>query len=184
MTKEELKKKICDIISPWVSAWGDDERIADALIEAGIGDVERQHDVFKKAYMDFFTKLYLDKKFHKNFDSITLGCQIGKFEDMIARAEKELAEEAHATAMAVLQATKAETTATTIVEITETYQKRIRVTHGINVTKEKVLQYIQNQYYESNIVLDTNNYVDTEFDIIEMDETAVEEDPEYLPPIR
>jgi len=38
------------------------------------------------------TKLYLDKKFHKNFDSITLGCQIGKFEDMIARAEKELAE--------------------------------------------------------------------------------------------
>lgn len=43
--------------------------------------------------MDFFTKLYLDKKFHKNFDSITLGCQIGKFEDMIARAEKELAEE-------------------------------------------------------------------------------------------
>ena len=83
----------------------------------------------------------------------------------------------------LLQATKAETTTTTIVEITETYQKRIPVTHDINVTKEKVLQYIQNQYYESNIVLDTDSYINTAFDIIEMDETDVE-DPEYLPPIR
>lgn len=39
MTNEELKKKICDIIAPYVSAYGDDERIADALIVAGIGDV-------------------------------------------------------------------------------------------------------------------------------------------------
>ena len=97
MTKEELKNKIMDILNFVDTSAAlttlDMNLIADALIEAGIGDVERQHDVFKKAYMDFFTKLYLDKKFHKNFDSITLGCQIGKFEDMIARAEKELAEE-------------------------------------------------------------------------------------------
>lgn len=39
MTNEKLKKKICDIIAPYVSAYGDDERIADALIAAGIGDV-------------------------------------------------------------------------------------------------------------------------------------------------
>lgn len=39
MTNEELKKKICDIIAPYVSAYGDDERIADALIAVGIGDV-------------------------------------------------------------------------------------------------------------------------------------------------
>ena len=39
MTNEELKKKICDIIAPYVSAYGDDERIADALIMAGICDV-------------------------------------------------------------------------------------------------------------------------------------------------
>ena len=45
MTNEELKKKICDIIVPYVSAYGDDERIADALIAAGIGDVKR-HRVF------------------------------------------------------------------------------------------------------------------------------------------
>lgn len=39
MTNDELKKKICKIIAPYVSDWGDDERIADALIAAGIGDV-------------------------------------------------------------------------------------------------------------------------------------------------
>lgn len=39
MTNEELKKKICKIIAPYVSAWGDDERIADALIAAGIRDM-------------------------------------------------------------------------------------------------------------------------------------------------
>ena len=36
MTNEELKEKICDIIAPYVSAYGDDERIADALIAAGL----------------------------------------------------------------------------------------------------------------------------------------------------
>lgn len=38
MNNEELKKKICDIIAPYVSAYGNDERIADALIAAGIVD--------------------------------------------------------------------------------------------------------------------------------------------------
>lgn len=45
MNNEELKKKICEIIAPYVSACGEDERIADALIAAGIGDVKR-HRVF------------------------------------------------------------------------------------------------------------------------------------------
>lgn len=93
MTNEELKKKICKIIAPYVSAWGDDERIDDALIAAGIGDVEYERFVFKKAYMDFFTRFNRDKEFHKNFDSVTLGCQIGKFEDMMEKAKKVLAEE-------------------------------------------------------------------------------------------
>lgn len=39
MKNEELKKKICKIIAPYVSAWGEAERIADALIEAGIRDM-------------------------------------------------------------------------------------------------------------------------------------------------
>ena len=45
MNNEELKKKICDIIAPYVSAYGDDERIADALIAAGIGDL-KEHRIF------------------------------------------------------------------------------------------------------------------------------------------
>lgn len=32
MNNEKLKKKICGIVAPYISAWGDDERIADALI--------------------------------------------------------------------------------------------------------------------------------------------------------
>ena len=39
MNNEELKNKICDIIAPYVSAYGDDEAVANALIAAGIGDV-------------------------------------------------------------------------------------------------------------------------------------------------
>ena len=45
MTNEELKEKICDIIAPYVSAYGDDERIAEALIAAGIGDL-KEHRIF------------------------------------------------------------------------------------------------------------------------------------------
>lgn len=112
MNNDELKKKIVEVLFPVIKSgniscneenackrcWFPCEiertagRLADALIAAGIGDVEWQHDVFKKAYMDFFTKLNLDKEFRKRFDSITLGCQIGKFEDMLDQAEKELAE--------------------------------------------------------------------------------------------
>lgn len=40
MTEQELREKIKQIVAPYVSAWGDDERIADALIAEGIGDVK------------------------------------------------------------------------------------------------------------------------------------------------
>ena len=33
------REKMIEVIAPYVSAYGDDEAIADALIEAGIGDV-------------------------------------------------------------------------------------------------------------------------------------------------
>ena len=46
MTNEELEKKICDIIAPYVSAYGDDEAIANALILEGIGYV---WDITEKA---------------------------------------------------------------------------------------------------------------------------------------
>ena len=35
MTELETREKICEIISPYVSAWGDDTAIANALIAAG-----------------------------------------------------------------------------------------------------------------------------------------------------
>ena len=36
MTGKELREKIKQIVAPYVSAWGDDERIADTLIAAGL----------------------------------------------------------------------------------------------------------------------------------------------------
>ena len=47
---------------------------------------------FKKVYMDFFSKLNLDKDFRKRFDNVTLGCQITMFEDALDKAEARLAE--------------------------------------------------------------------------------------------
>lgn len=49
MKNEDLKKKIIEIVAPYVSAWGDDERIADALIAAGIG--------FDKSHLTTFQEL-------------------------------------------------------------------------------------------------------------------------------
>lgn len=112
MTNDELKKKIAEllfetntnIVNKIIEAvkehrtfLTDDKQyyyiMADTLIAAGIGDVEYERFVFKKAYMDFFTRFNRDKEFHKNFDSVTLGCQIGKFEDMMEKTKKELTEE-------------------------------------------------------------------------------------------
>lgn len=42
MKNEDLKKKIIEIVAPYVSAWGDDERIADALIAMAF---EREHEL-------------------------------------------------------------------------------------------------------------------------------------------
>lgn len=41
MNEQETREKIIKIIAPYVSAYGDDERIANALITAGIGDVKK-----------------------------------------------------------------------------------------------------------------------------------------------
>lgn len=113
MTNEELKKKIKEILrkrmTELLGSCHTDEiplteegaeailfyadEFADALIAAGIGDVEQQHYVFKKTYMDFIEKLHYDKKFLEKFDNISLGCKLVKFEDMLDKNKKELAEE-------------------------------------------------------------------------------------------
>lgn len=48
------REKIIEVIAPYVSAYGDDERIADALIAAGIGDVketEHRAEVAENAFL-------------------------------------------------------------------------------------------------------------------------------------
>ena len=112
MNNDELKKKIAQIIADYFcpqrnehkNLWGDDrlcyskmnfaecERVTectDALIAAGIGDTEWQHDVFKKTYMDFIAKLHYDKKFFKRFDDVSLGCKLVMFEDILDQNKKE-----------------------------------------------------------------------------------------------
>lgn len=100
MTKEELKKKICDIISPWVSAWGDDERIADALIEAGIGDVKTLQKI--GAHATAMAVLQAAKAEHRaevaeRALELMAGeeCTLASPEYYKEQAEKELAEESN-----------------------------------------------------------------------------------------
>ena len=101
MNNEELKKKICEIIAPYVSAWGEDERIADALIAAEIGDVkeaEQRALVAEKALQKFAETITcedcpffsdcassekMEDLIHSNY------C----FAEYLKQAEKELAEE-------------------------------------------------------------------------------------------
>ena len=101
MSNDELKKKIVKILEvgytpieydDWdcgQTYFPTNEDVADALIAAGIGDTEWQHDVFKKTYMDFIAKLHYDKKFFKRFDDLSLGCKLVKFEDMLDQNKKE-----------------------------------------------------------------------------------------------
>ena len=119
MTNEELKKKICEIIAPYVSAWGEDERIADALIAAGIGDVkelqldkkayeaasnhyiilfeeaERRAEVAEKA-LDLCETAYILSLNHRATEGISgqaIASDLGVHKFFMEQAEKELAEE-------------------------------------------------------------------------------------------
>ena len=94
MTEQELREKICDIIAPYVSAYGDDERIADALIAAGIGDVKRA-EVAEKA-LDLCETAYILSLNHRATEGISgqaIASDLGVHKFFIKQAEKELAEE-------------------------------------------------------------------------------------------
>lgn len=49
MTEQELREKIKQIVAPYISAWGDDDAIADSLIVNGIGDVSEWKHRAKRA---------------------------------------------------------------------------------------------------------------------------------------
>ena len=51
---------------------------------------------------------------------------------------------------------------TFIIEITETLQKQVEVEAD---SKVDAISRIRNQYYQTNIVLDESNYIDTQFDL-------------------
>lgn len=57
MTEQEMREKICEIISPYVSAWGDDTAIVDALIEAGLRFGENHTATFNMAQLDRINEL-------------------------------------------------------------------------------------------------------------------------------
>lgn len=89
MTNEELKEKICDIIAPYVSAYGDDERIADALIAAGIGDVSEW-----KQSNNYWEQQFESKQ--KQYNELTfLNNKIVNKKDEIIAQYKHRAEVAH-----------------------------------------------------------------------------------------
>lgn len=102
MNNEELKKKIVEIIisAIWKDAEADydstDETeacsIADALIEAGIGDVKEAEHWSEVVLLALMNSLSLLSKIQHKI-SVYIQSKIPSFEEIIDQAEKELAEE-------------------------------------------------------------------------------------------
>lgn len=83
------REKIIEVIAPYVSAYGEDEAIANALIEAGIGDVkETEHRAER-------TERAFSKLVHEMYEhGIRPMCDEKFFvESRLKDSEKELAEE-------------------------------------------------------------------------------------------
>lgn len=100
MTNEELKKKIIEIISPYVvERWH--ERIADALIAAGIGDVKEEKfeaDHYWNMWQGALVELERAERRAKIAErALKVAADLGELcapaEDYIEQAEKELQEE-------------------------------------------------------------------------------------------
>lgn len=145
MTKEELKKKIVEVVNQWHmfqnrdmnghTIWltSDSEKLAGALIEAGLGDVSEWKHRAKRAEK---TMIRLAKKY---VDAAKIN-MIKDVNGKIYFAERQAC-----------------------------------------VTYVATMEMLES---EKEFQLDTDsNYLDTDFNIVENSET-VEEDPEYLPPIR
>lgn len=122
MTKEELKKKIVEVVNQWHmfqnrdinghTIWltNDSEKLADALIEAGIGDVETPRkigahatamavlraakaeyraEVAERALLTACVNLIKDKEDNVNMELLARVV----YTNYLRKAEKELAEE-------------------------------------------------------------------------------------------
>lgn len=107
MNNEELKKKICEIIAPYVAAYGEDDAIADALIAAGIvADVQSLADgncvlyVKGKGFMRLYNEQDINEMIHRAevaeraLELMARGeCTFASPEYYKEQAEKELQEE-------------------------------------------------------------------------------------------
>lgn len=99
--KEQVVNEIGRLEAKINTLWHEAKRNADeAIMQKNRADLlkktntdlhEELTECFKKVYMDFFSKLNLDKEFRKKFDNVTLGCQIQMFEDELDRTLKEYA---------------------------------------------------------------------------------------------
>lgn len=97
MKNEDLKKKIIKIVAPYVSAWGDDERIADALIAAGIGDAkdaERRAEVAERALEERATYCAMEDFDYFSLTTVAVEARAKElYNGWVQQAEKDIAEE-------------------------------------------------------------------------------------------
>ena len=103
------REKIIEIIAPFISAYGEDEAIADALIAAGIGDLkeaERKAKVLERAFRNFLAEYFTAVNEQNSYDCgipemFGRYANVLPYEDNVTselnkwldEAEKELAEE-------------------------------------------------------------------------------------------
>lgn len=105
MTNEELKKKLAEIINEWHkfqkrdahgnTIWqtNDAEKLANAFISAGIGDVKEEEHWSKVVLLALINSLSLLSKIQREV-SVYIQSKIPSLEEILDQAEEELAKEA------------------------------------------------------------------------------------------
>lgn len=94
------REKMIEVIAPYVSAWGDDERIADALIKVGIGDVSKWETLCKVLHEQMMENMreerhraeVAEKMFDILYEETSEYMKVLSKEWYKYQAEKELAE--------------------------------------------------------------------------------------------
>lgn len=104
MKNEDLKKKIIEIVAPYVSAWGDDERIADALIdmaferehelERRLAEAEHRAEVAERALEERATYCAMEGFDYFSLTTVAVEARAKElYNGWVQRAEKDLAKE-------------------------------------------------------------------------------------------
>ena len=86
------REKMIEVMAPYLSAYGDDERIADALIAAGYGnveEVEHRAEVAERALFTACVNLIKDEEDNVNMELLAHVV----YTKYLRKTEKELQEE-------------------------------------------------------------------------------------------